>query len=196
MNSLLLGNSANAPTECLPAAISSLIDGAVTFFDADRDASRRYLLRASALLRAKRQARVGADGSRKSLSRGGLAAWQLHRLIDYIEPRLDERITAQDLADRINISVGQLYRAFKVSVGISPSHYINGRRVELACVMIETTRAPLAQVAIACGLCDQSHLCRVFRRTLGVTPAVWRRANVGVLSSRNSLRPIPVRPTT
>ena len=196
MNSLFLDNSANTPAESLPAAISSLIDGAVTFFDADRDASRRYLLRASALLRAKRQARGGADGSRKSLSRGGLAAWQLHRLIDYIEPLLGEQITAKDLADRINISVGQLYRAFKVSVGVSPSHYITGRRVELACVMIKTTRAPLAQVAIACGLCDQSHLCRVFRRTLGMTPAAWRRVNVGVRNSRNLVRPIPVRPTT
>ena len=75
MNSLFLDNSGNASVVSLPAAISSLIDGAVTFFEADRDASRRYLLRASALLRAKRQAHVGADGTRKSLSRGGLAAW-------------------------------------------------------------------------------------------------------------------------
>jgi len=88
------------------------------------------------------------------------------------------------------------YRAFKVSVGISPCHYINGRRVELACVMIKTTHAPLAQVAIAWGLCDQSDLCRVFRRSLGMSPAAWRRANVGVRSSRNSRRPIPVRRTS
>ena len=178
MNSLLLDDSANAPAESLPAALSSLIDGAVASFDADRDASLRYLLRASALLRAKRQAHVSADISRKSRSRGGLAAWQLHRLIDYIETRLAEGITAQDLADRINISVGQLFRAFKVSVGVSPLHYITGRRVERACVMMKTRRESLSQVAMACGLCDQSHLCRVFRRTLGMSPAAWRRANV------------------
>jgi AraC family transcriptional regulator len=171
----------NSPAEGLPAALSGLIDGAVASFDADRDASRRYLLRASALLRAKRQARVGADDSRKPRSRGGLAAWQLHRLIDYIETRLADGITARDLAGWINISTGQLFRAFRVSVGVSPFHYITGRRVELACVMMKTTREPLSQVAIACGLCDQSHLCRVFQRTLGMSPTAWRRANVGDL---------------
>jgi transcriptional regulator GlxA family with amidase domain len=171
----------NSSAEGLPAAIASLIDGAVASFDADRDASRRYLLRASALLRAKRQARVGADDSRKPRSRGGLAVWQLHRLIDYIETRLADGITARDLAGWINISTGQLFRAFRVSVGVSPFHYITGRRVELACVMMKTTREPLSQVAIACGLCDQSHLCRVFQRTLGMSPTAWRRANVGDL---------------
>jgi AraC family transcriptional regulator len=179
MNSLFPDDSANAPAESLPAAISGLIDGAVASFDADRDASRRYLLRASALLRGRGQARVGADGSRKSPLRGGLAAWRLHLLIDYIETRLAERITSQDLADRIDMSVGQLFRAFRVSVGASPFQYIIGRRVELACVLMKTTREPLSQVAIACGLCDQSHLCRVFRRALGMSPAAWRRANVG-----------------
>jgi len=184
MNSLFPDNSANAPAENLPAAISGLIDGAVASFDADRDASRRYLLRASAILRGGRQARAGADGSRKWPLRGGLAAWRLHLLIDYIETHLAERITSQDLADRIDISVGQLFRAFRVSVGSSPFHYIIGRRVELACELMKTTREPLSQVAIACGLCDQSHLCRVFRRALGMSPAAWRRANVGSLEHR------------
>lgn len=179
MNSLFLDNTGDAPVESIPAALASLIDGAVASLDVDPDASRQYLLRASALLRAKRQTRIGADGNRKARSPGGLAAWQLHRLIDYIETRLAERITAQDLADRLNISVGQLFRAFKISAGVSPFHYITGRRVELACVMMKTTRESLSQVAIACGLCDQSHLCRVFRRMIGMSPAAWRRANVG-----------------
>jgi hypothetical protein len=30
----------------------------------------------------------------------------------------------------------------------------------LACSMMRTTREPLSQVAVACGLCDQAHLCK------------------------------------
>jgi AraC family transcriptional regulator len=41
-------------------------------------------------------------------------------------------------------------------------------------MMLESDE-PLAQIAIACGLCDQSHLCRMFRRVVGVTPRAWRR---------------------
>src|SRR5580693_1821882 len=104
--------------EDIPAAIPSLIDAAVAAFDADRDTSRRYLLRASALLRVGCGACADAGGAKPSESRGGLLAWQLNRVIDYIETHLAEKIKATDLADLINASVGQLIRAFKISVGV------------------------------------------------------------------------------
>jgi AraC family transcriptional regulator len=159
----------------IPAAIPSLIDAAVVAFDADRDTSRRYLLRASALLRVGCGACADAEGARPSASRGGLLAWQLNRVIDYIETHLAEKIMSMDLADLINVSIGQLIRAFKISVGVPPFHYIASRRVELACTMMSTTREPLSQIAIACGLCDQAHLCKVFRRMIGMSPSTWRR---------------------
>jgi len=157
----------NAANEDVAAAIPSLIDAAVASFDADRDISRHYLLRASALLRVKRRARTGAESARRSESRGGLVAWQLNRVVDYIETHLADKNTAMDLADLIKVSMGQLFRAFKISVGVPPFHYLARRRIEFACAMMRTTREPLSQVAVACGLCDQAHLCRVFRRMTG-----------------------------
>jgi transcriptional regulator GlxA family with amidase domain len=165
----------NAANEDIPAAIPSLIDAAVAAFDVDVDASRRYLLRASALLGVKGGAR-GAESARRSEARGGLLAWQLNRVLDYIETHLAEKISAMALADLIEVSTGKLFRAFKISVGVTPFHYITRRRVELACTMMKATREPLSQLAIACGLCDQAHLCRVFRRMIGMSPSAWRRA--------------------
>jgi transcriptional regulator GlxA family with amidase domain len=80
-----------------------------------------------------------------------------------------------DLAELIDVSVGQMIRAFKVSVGLPPFHYIARRRVELACTMMSTTREPLSQIAIACGMCDQAHLSNAFRRMIGMSPLAWRR---------------------
>jgi AraC family transcriptional regulator len=165
----------DAPNLDVSAAIPSLIDAAVAAFDADPDNSRRYLLRASALLCAKRGAR-GVAIARRSDSRGGLLAWQRNRLVDYIEAHLADKLSAMDLAGVINVSMGQLFRAFKTSVGITPFHYIARRRVELACAMIRTTQEPLSQIAVSCGLCDQAHLCKVFRSIIGMTPSAWRRA--------------------
>jgi len=82
------------------------------------------------------------------------------------------------------VSDSQLFRAFKISVGVSPFQYIASRRVELACTMI-TTGEPLSQVAVACGLCDQAHLCKVFHRTIGMSPSAWRRA----MSARDTAIP-------
>jgi hypothetical protein len=41
---------------------------------------------------------------------------------------------------------------------------------------MRTTREPIGQIAIACGFCDQAHLCKLFRRMTGMTPSAWRRA--------------------
>lgn len=166
----------NVPNQDIPASIPRLIDAAVAALDADRDTSRRYLLRASAILRAKREVGTDAETARRSQSRGGLLAWQLNRVLDYIEAHLSDKITAMDLAGLIEVSIGQFFRAFKISVGVTPFHYVTARRAELACTMMKTTREPLSQLAISCGLCDQSHLCRVFRRMFGISPSVWRRA--------------------
>jgi AraC family transcriptional regulator len=120
----------------IPAAIRSLIDAAAAAFDADRDTSRRYLLRASELLRVSGSPRAGAESARQSDSRGGLLAWQLNRVVDYIEIHLSDKITVILLARLINVSIGHLFRAFKISVGVTPWHYITKRRIELACTMM------------------------------------------------------------
>src|ERR1700689_1332267 len=74
INSFFPDDLINAPNEDIPAAIPSLIEAAVAVLDADRDTSRRYLLRASAILRV-RPRRTLAERTRGSESRGGLLAW-------------------------------------------------------------------------------------------------------------------------
>jgi AraC-like DNA-binding protein len=41
--------------------------------------------------------------------------------------------------------------------------YITAKRIECACAMLAATDERLCQIAIACGLCDRSHQCRIFR---------------------------------
>ena len=168
-------SSIKPPSEDLPAAVQGLIEAAVAAFDADRDNSRTYLMRASALLRLNPRA-DGSGSTARSKSRGGLLAWELRRVVEHIETRLADPIMATDLANLIDVSVGRFFRAFKVSVGVGPIRYVAMRRVEAVCTMLTTTREPLSQVALACGLSDQAHLCKVFRRTIGMSPSAWRRA--------------------
>jgi AraC family transcriptional regulator len=175
MNSPFPSDLINAPNADIPAAIPGLIAAAVATFDADRDTSRRYLLLASALLGVKRGV-SNAESATQSESRGGLLAWELNRLVDYIEMHLAHKITAMDLACHIDVSLGRLFRAFKISLGVTPLQYVAWRRVEFVCMMMTTTREPLSQLALACGFADQSHLCKLFRRAIGTSPAAWRRA--------------------
>jgi AraC family transcriptional regulator len=169
--------SAKSSNETISAAITRLIDAAVASFDADPDVARRHLTRASAILCVSHDA-LSPSRAAHPESPGRLRSWQLNRVVDYIEAHLAGEIISSDLARLINASSGRLSRAFKVSIGDTPFHYIARRRIALACTMMRTTRESLSQVAIRCGLCDQAHLCRVFRSILGVTPSAWRRATI------------------
>jgi transcriptional regulator GlxA family with amidase domain len=70
------------------------------------------------------------------------------------------------------LSPGHFSRSFKRSFGKTLSAYIAGRRLLRAQRLMLTTDEPLGQIAAACGLCGQSHLTRLFRRHLCVSPSV------------------------
>ncbi len=55
--------------------------------------------------------------------------------------------------------------------------FLRRARVEEAARRLAEGAAPLAQIALECGFCDQSHLSRTFKRLMGLTPGAWRRAS-------------------
>jgi AraC family transcriptional regulator len=167
-----------SPRDATPPIVSMVIANAVATFDADPGSSRGYLARAFAILRAR--AAHGPRSGNSADSRGGLARWQLNRIIDHVELHLAQRITGKDLAGLIGVSVGQLFRAFKTSVGIAPLHYVAARRIDLVCALMRTSSDSLAHIAHSAGFCDQAHLSRAFRRRMGSTPGAWRRENARV----------------
>jgi AraC family transcriptional regulator len=71
-----------------------------------------------------------------------------------------------------------LARAFRRHLGCSLTAYRRRARIRRAVELLSSTRMPLADVAMESGFTDQSHLCRIFRSDVGVTPAFFRSATV------------------
>jgi AraC-like DNA-binding protein len=117
------------------------------------------------------------DAAAAGVRQRGLAHWQSRAAIQYISAKLASQLTLAEIAKAVCISTGHFSRAFKISHGVSPWAYIIMARVERAKCMLRATREPLSQIASACGFADQAHLCRAFRRCVGVSPGIWRRAN-------------------
>ena len=107
--------------------------------------------------------------------RGGLAPWQAKRVAAYIESNISHSLRVADLAGIVQLSLGHFFRAFRVSFGQPPLVYVKVRRIRRAQVRMLNTREPLSQVALDCGMYDQAHFARVFRRVVGISPSVWRR---------------------
>jgi len=130
--------------------------------------------RALSLLEAERQRRE-CDLRPPSPTSGGLTPWRARRVRQHIEENLDTIIRIEDLAGVAKLSVRHFSLAFKQSFGQSPHAHIVGRRIEKARELMLLTDEPLSRVAVACGLADQAHLSKWFRRLVGVTPNAWRR---------------------
>jgi len=154
------------PFHLLAEAIAQLRDGDARLLREHHAAALVMLADATALLSA---------GAQQPALRGGLAPWQMRRLTHYIDTHLQDALGIPVLAAIARLSPAHFCRAFKVSFGRTPHSYVLHRRLECAQRLMLTTEASLAQIALDCGLFDQAHLSRVFRRATGTTPNAWRR---------------------
>ena len=105
----------------------------------------------------------------------GLAPWQRARITSYVDANLAKRLSTAELAALVRLSTNHLRRAFKASMGCSPHEYVIQCRIVRAMTLMLETGISLAQIAFECGLADQAHLCRLFRRRVGISPSAWRR---------------------
>ncbi len=106
---------------------------------------------------------------------GCLAPWQCRRLRAYIDANLSQPLVLSTLADVVSLSTSHFCRAFRQSFGVPPHQFVMQRRLEHAQQLMLSTSESLSSIALSCGLADQSHLTRWFRRSVGQTPAMWRR---------------------
>jgi AraC family transcriptional regulator len=153
-----------------PGLLARLVEAAAAASLSDREKARSRLQDALALLTTSPEA-----GSRAHAPRGGLAPWQARRVAAYVHVHIGTSLRTSELAKLVRLSYSHFNRAFKVSFQETPTAYIMRQRMRLAQDKMLTTGHPLSRVALECGLCDQAHFSRMFRRIVGESPRLWRR---------------------
>jgi AraC family transcriptional regulator len=182
----------------LGAVALQLVEAARSAWKGDPESTRARTSQALTLL-AKELGSVGSSGwaspgapqsgnRPRGAIRGGLAPFQARRLVAHIDAHLAERITLYQLARMAGLSTGHFSRAFKQTFGLPAHTYLTRRRIEFAQNVMLSSQLPLSDVALTCGLSDQAHFTRVFRKMVGETPSAWRRA------SRDALENAPAVP--
>ena len=76
------------------------------------------------------------------------------------------------LARELDIHPVVLARQFRAAYGISPREYRTLAMTRRALQLLVRTKAPISQIAHACGFADHSHMCRAFRRWFGWSPRI------------------------
>jgi AraC family transcriptional regulator len=152
-------------------SLAELLETARRELERDREMAKASLITASRILQAEIERCSGAGYG----PRGGLVAWQIARVRAYIDRNLDRPIHLRDLSAVARRSPAHFSRKFKLAFGEPPHAYVVRRRLEKACQLMMTSVASLSEIALIAGFSDQAHLCRLFRRAFGQSPASWRR---------------------
>jgi AraC family transcriptional regulator len=156
-------------------SVIGLLDVATQRLESSKEAAQSAIEQATSLL-LQGQSRLHSRG--RSRAPGGLLAWQVRKVQEFVDAHIADRILVSDLGAVVQLSEAHFSRLFTRAFGLTPHAFVLQRRLALAAqLMLESTDS-LTDIALCCGFTDQAHLCKHFRRSMGVTPAAWRRARL------------------
>lgn len=94
----------------------------------------------------------------------------------FISSNLLSKGSLKDFNLSISISQKSFINKFKNQFQITPSQYINLKRVDTAIQLIQNkTSEKLIQVGLESGFYDQSHFIKIFKKFCGVTPKEFKK---------------------
>jgi AraC family transcriptional regulator len=99
-------------------------------------------------------------------------AW-LEQAMELLRESFRSAITLDGIAKELDVHPIHLSRVFRKKYGCTMGDYVHRLRVQFACAEMSRGWPPLNELAAA-GFADQSHMGRVFKGTVGETPARFR----------------------
>lgn len=106
------------------------------------------------------------------------AAHRFDRVRDYLHDNYMRAVSLDELAQVAALSPYHFQRQFKAHFHVTPHQMLMAIRLWRAKAFL-THGMPAAEVAIAAGLTDQSHLTRAFTRRYGITPVRYQKQVAG-----------------
>jgi AraC family transcriptional regulator len=136
------------------------------------------------ILRVLRQHSSMQPAADPPAARGGLAGWQLRRVLDHMAARVDQDLGVADIVRLTGLSRGHFFRAFRQSTGQTPSRYLLSLRMERARQLLPETPGGIGEVARLIGFSGPEPFSRAFQRSVGMTPTMWIRRQGGRTGQR------------
>jgi len=100
----------------------------------------------------------------------------LNKIIEYLKPRLHEKISVQDLARCVHLSPSHFHALFRQETNLSPHQFVINQRLFEAQRLLEESSLTLTEVALQTGFSSQSALNHAFKQKFNLTPGKFKRS--------------------
>lgn len=154
------------------AGISAGIDLALALIEEDLGPA---VARRTAQQIVVHQRRPGGQSQFSALVELGGRTGRFVELVEWMRAHLAQPLTIERLADRAAMSPRNFARAFTAETGTTPAKAVERLRLEAARTAVETSHAPLEEIAEVAGFGDPGRMRRAFLRTFGQPPQALRR---------------------
>jgi len=111
--------------------------------------------------------------ARSTPSSAGEPRW-LDRVDEFLRESFDAPLSLATVAAHAGVHPVHLARTYRRHRRQTVGDRIRELRLDRACRWLAATCDSIADIALRCGFADQSHLARLMRRRLGVTPSQYR----------------------
>lgn len=101
---------------------------------------------------------------------------------DYIEENLTEPIELSEIAEYLGMSTFHFCRRFKESTGLTLTHYVTDKRVEMAKETLVRSKLRITDIAYEVGFQSLSQFNRSFQKVTGMSPSAFRREELAAVS--------------
>jgi transcriptional regulator GlxA family with amidase domain len=98
----------------------------------------------------------------------------LRAVLQWVQGNLDRQLTIDELARRAAMTPRTFARRFKAATGTTPLQWVLHQRVVSAQRMLESSAAPIDEIAVMCGFGSAAGLRQHFTRVVGSTPSAYR----------------------
>ncbi|RRJ66653.1 AraC family transcriptional regulator [Paenibacillus oralis] len=102
---------------------------------------------------------------------------KITEIVRYINAHYGEPLDLDGLSARFYISKSHLSRVFKETTGFGFAEYVNLTRIKEARRLLQDTELSITEISIATGFNNFSHFGKMFKKTTGLSPRLYRSVN-------------------
>ncbi len=100
------------------------------------------------------------------------------RVLDLVECKLGERLTADNLAAEVGLSGSHLKHLFRTQTGLTLKAYVREARMSMARSILLEGKLAVKETASKCGYSSPENFTKEFKRGFGKSPSLYRRSTV------------------
>lgn len=101
----------------------------------------------------------------------------INKIIGYLYFHIEDKITLEEIASDLKISIGYLSNTFRKNMNITVMKYFKQIKIDRAKVLLITTDKSILEISTLLCFCDQGNFTKTFKSIVGMTPIDYRNTS-------------------